>query len=61
MGRSRGRFGTKIHAVVDTLGLPVRFDRGPGRQNDMALANELIDGLEDEQVLADKAYDANSL
>lgn len=27
----------------------------------MAPANDLIDGLEAEQVLADKAYDANSL
>lgn len=39
----------------------MRFDLGPGQQNDMAPANELIDGLEAEQVLADKAYDANSL
>jgi transposase len=61
LGRSRGGFGTKIHAVVDALGLPVRFDLGPGQQNDMAPANDLIDGLEAEQVLADKAYDANSL
>jgi transposase len=54
-------FGTKIHAVVDALGLPVRFNLGPGQQNDMAPAKELIDGLEAGQVLADKAYDANSL
>jgi transposase len=43
------------------LGLPVRFELGPGQQNDMAPANDLIDGLEAEQVIADKAYDANSL
>jgi transposase len=41
--------------------LPVRFDLGPGQQNDMAPANDLIDGLKAEQVIADKAYDANSL
>jgi transposase len=41
--------------------LPVRFDLGPGQQNDMTPANDLIDGLEAEQVLADKAYDANNL
>lgn len=34
---------------------------GPGQQNDMAPACDLIDGLEAEQVLADKAYDADSL
>ena len=37
LGRSRGGFGTKLHAVVDALGLPVRFAIGPGaQQNDMA-------------------------
>ncbi|BBB12159.1 transposase IS4 [Sphingopyxis sp. FD7] len=39
----------------------MRFNLGPGQQNDMAPAKELIDGLEAGQVLADKAYDANSL
>lgn len=39
----------------------MRFDLGPGQQNDMAPANDLIDGLAAQQVLADKAYDANSL
>ncbi len=29
---ARGRFGTKLHAVVDALGLPVRFAIGPGQQ-----------------------------
>ena len=56
LGRSRGGFGTKIHAVVDALGLPVRFVLGPGQQNDMAPACDLIDGLAAEHVIADKAY-----
>ncbi|MBW8733487.1 MAG: IS5 family transposase [Asticcacaulis sp.] len=61
LGRSRGGFGTKIHAVVDALGLPVRFMLGPGQQNDMAPACDLIRGLSARQVLADRAYDADSL
>ncbi|PVE20192.1 IS5 family transposase, partial [Microvirga sp. KLBC 81] len=61
LGRSRGGFGTKIHAVVDALGLPVRFAGGPGQQNDMAPACDLIDGLKAGQVIADKAYDADRL
>lgn len=61
LGRSRGGFGTKIHAVVDALGLPVRFALGPGQQNDMAPACDLIRGLPADQVLADRAYDADSL
>ncbi len=39
----------------------MRFNLGPGQQNDMAPADDLIDGLGAGQVLADKAYDANSL
>jgi transposase len=61
LGRSRGGLGTKIHAVVDALGLPVRFILGPGQQNDMAPACDLIRGLPARQVLADRAYDADSL
>lgn len=61
LGRSRGGFCTKLHAVVDALGLPVRFALGPGQQNDMAPACDLIDGLPGGQVLADRAYDADRL
>ena len=61
LGHSRGGFGTKLHAVVDALGLPVRFEIGPGQQNDMAPARELINGLNAEQVIADRAYDADRL
>jgi threonine aldolase len=58
LGRSRGGFGTKISVVVEALGLPVRFDLGPGQQNDMACAADLIDGLNANKVLADRAYAA---
>ncbi|MDP3749137.1 MAG: IS5 family transposase, partial [Phenylobacterium sp.] len=61
LGRSRGGFGTKIHVCVDALGLPVRILLGPGQQNDMAPAGDLIDGIAAEYVLADKAYDADRL
>ena len=61
LGRSRGGFGTKIHAVVDALGLPIRFILRPGQQNDMAPTCDLIRGLHGQQVLADRAYDADSL
>ncbi|XUP58122.1 IS5 family transposase [Allorhizobium sp. Av2] len=61
LGRSRGGFGCKIHAVVDALGLPVRFQLGPGQQNDMAPACDLVRGLPAQKVLADRAYDADHL
>ena len=56
-----GGFGTKLHAVVDALGLPVRFAIGPGQQNDMAAACGLVQGLSAGQVIADRAYDAHQL
>jgi transposase len=51
----------QAQAVVDALGLPLRFILGPGQQNDMAPACDLIRGLPAGQVLADRAYDADSL
>lgn len=59
LGRSCGGFGTKIHAVVDALGLPVRFALGPGQQNDMAPACDLLCGLLALLILGDRAYDAD--
>ena len=43
------------------LGLPLRFDAGPGFEHDMKQAHGLIEGLQAQYVLADKAYDADSL
>ena len=39
----------------------MRILLGPGQQNDMAPACDLIDGVAAEYVMADKAYDADSL
>jgi len=52
---------TKIHAATDGLGNPVRFIVGPGQENDMARAHELVAGLAPGALIADKAYDADSL
>jgi transposase len=61
LGRSRGGFGTKIHAAVEALGLPVRLALGPGQQNDMAPACGMIEGLPAAYVIADRAYDGDRL
>lgn len=50
---------TKIHAATDSLGNPVRLIGGPGQENDIVRAGELIAGLEPDHVLADRAYDAD--
>jgi transposase len=57
IGRSRGGPTTKIHIAVDALGNPLRLILTPGQVHDSTQAEELIDGLPAEHVIADKAYD----
>ena len=60
MGRSRGGLTTKVHALVDGKGLPLRFELSPGQAHDAPLAAVLLDDLQaDCFVLGDKAYDAD--
>ena len=60
MGRSRGGLITKIHALVNELGLPIRFHLTPGQDHDAPVCRVLLDQLQPGQsVLADKAYDAD--
>lgn len=61
LGRSKGGFTTKIHAIVDALGQAIRFILTSGNRNDITQAPHLIEGLENTQIIADKAYDADSL
>lgn len=60
MGRSRGGLTTKIHAVVNEHGLPLRFQLTAGQAHDAPSCHALLQGLQPGQVvLADKAYDAD--
>ena len=52
---------TKIHAASDALGNPVRLICGPGQENDITHAHDLIKGFQAEATMADKGYDANHL
>ena len=61
LGRSRGGLSTKIHAATEALGLPIRLIGSPGQRNDIALAHDLIDGIDAEVAIADKGYDADHL
>ena len=61
MGRSRGGLSTKIHAAGDALGNPVRLIASPGQRNDIAFADELVEGFQAEATIADKGYDADHL
>lgn len=60
MGRSRGGLTSKIHAVVDSKGLPVRLALSPGEAHDIRLAGKLLSRLKSESMLlADRGYDAD--
>ena len=60
MGRSRGGLSTKIHALTNQDGLPIRYELTPGQAHDAPPCKRLLDRLQPGQhVLADKAYDAD--
>lgn len=62
VGRSRGGRTSKIHALADHLGRPVAFTLTPGNIADISVAKDLLDTLTPpKRLLADKAYDADSL
>ena len=62
IGRSRGGLSTKINAVVDERGLPVRLILSPGQQHDSRAAGALLADLRPGAVvIGDRAYDSNAL
>lgn len=61
IGKSRGGRTTKIHVVVDALGLPIDLHITEGNCHDITQAERLLSGKESKNVIADKGYDSNSL
>jgi hypothetical protein len=60
VGRSRGGLTSKIHAVVDADGLPVRLGLTAGEAHDNRLCSVLLAGLHPRtMLLADRGYDAD--
>ena len=57
---SRGRLTIKIHAIVDTIGLPIRLALTAGEAHDNRLADKLLARLKSgTMLLADRGYDAD--
>jgi transposase len=52
---------TKVHLVVDALGLPLVFEITEGQRHDSQPAKELLSRAASRCVLADKAYDSDEL
>jgi transposase len=61
IGRSRGGPSTKIHALVDALGNPVRLILSPGQTHEMKVAHELLAGIAQAYVVGDSAYSSQAL
>jgi len=62
MGRSRGGLTTKIHALVDANGLPIKLKLTAGQAHDGRSAADMLDTIGSGDVLlADRAYDADAL
>jgi len=62
LGRSRGGLTTKIHALVDHQGRPIRVKLTAGQESDIASAPAMLADLpKGAMLLADKGYDANAL
>ncbi len=62
IGTSRGGRTSKIHCLVDDCGRPVAFSLTPGNIADIKMAIPLLEiARPTRRLLADKAYDADSL
>lgn len=61
LGRSRGGLSTKVHAATDAQGRPLHIVVTGGQRHDVTAAPELLRGHDAATVIADKAYDADSL
>ena len=60
MGRSRGGLTSKIHALVDANGLPVRLALTAGEAHDNRLAGKLLSRLKSGAIAARRpGYDAD--
>ena len=61
-GDPEAAFTTKIHAVVDQRGLPLRLGLTAGQAHDAPAALELLDRLPPRTIVrGDKAYDGNAI
>ena len=62
MGRSRGGLTTKIHALVDSNGLPIALKLTEGQAHDGRSAADMLGDLGPGQILlGDRAYDSDAL
>ena len=61
IGRSRGGLTSKLHAVVDALGYPLRLKLTGGHCSDISQAFQLLAPYHNCNTLADRGYDCDAL
>ncbi|PPD43870.1 MAG: IS5/IS1182 family transposase [Methylobacter sp.] len=61
LGRSKGGFSCKIHALCDALGMPIKYILTGGQEAECQQAIPLLENVKALAVLADKAYDTDVL
>lgn len=52
---------TKIHLLADALGRPLRFLLSGGEVHESRTAEVMLEGIEADAVIADKAYDSDAI
>ena len=60
IGKTKGGWNTKVHALTDNQGRPVSLLLGAGNRHDLMSAPDLVEGQTNCYILADKAYDSDS-
>mgnify|MGYP006281709963 CR=1 FL=1 len=60
LGRSKGGFTPKIHALVDALGNPLAFKLTGGQRHEITQASALLGESRGTWIIADKGYDSNA-
>jgi transposase len=62
LGRSRGGFSTKVHALVDTKGRPLHITLTPGQQHESTVAQAIIkEHARGKALIADTGYDSDAI
>jgi len=61
LGRSRGGFSTKLHAVVDARGQPLHIELSGGQQHEATRAQSLVAKAQGRCCIADAGYDADRI
>ena len=60
-GKTKGGRNTKLHALVDATGKPLKVMLLPGQEAEVRTARELLGNVRKKIVLADKGYDSDAL